>query len=177
MYKANKQSKDNNTQLCTIATQVMVVVYSTTLGDAVNAVTISTDNHGKPFSLVNAQLRIFIPTIAALAVGTTAPLQIRINDITTGYKDPNSGGDNNAIGYVAWVRKLYGITNMSLSVIGEACATVVYNNATSDGTTRSSSTGALGVLGLASISKLYLSFFGGYTLPAGTIIELRGCTK
>jgi hypothetical protein len=163
------------TTLADMANKVMPVVYSTTLAGAANAVTITTDNNGQALNLKRAILNILVPAGCNAPVGTTATVSLKVNDVATGYRDVLGNTDNGSSANLGGVRNVFGLIMADLLATGNDGLCIKGNYGYSDGTTRTqgASNAAL-VSGITGITKIYFALSGGYTLPAGTMIELRG---
>lgn len=142
------------------------------VGDVANAFTFSTGDDGKALSGKRGLLVLVVPPGANTPVGTSASVFLRVNDISTGYRNPANSSDTDAAISIGSVRNLWAriITDMFAS---NGTLTTRSNGGYSDGTTRSYN--GLYIGGHASIgsaiTKIYFFLSGSYTLPAGTIIE------
>lgn len=173
---AYKLSQTNAVGLADITNKSMRPVFSTTLQSAVNAVTISNDNLGKSFNLTRALLRILVPAGCSSPVGTSAFMFAKLNDITSGYKDPGNTNDNDSVFIIGAVRNLYGMVDVDMEVLVSNSAIIKSQSGYSDGTNRAANAVYVSSLlsGISSITKIYFYLGSSYTLPIGTIIELWG---
>ncbi len=164
-----------NASLAENTNQVMPVVYHTTLTGAVNAITIQNDDNGKTLDLARAQLNIIVPAGSTSPVGTNIYAFGQLNNISTGYFNPYTNNDNNDSFYVGAYKSQYGISETNIAVLDNA-AIIKTISACSDGTSRTSGQITMSALksGITSINKIYIILTSPYTIPAGSIIELRG---
>ena len=164
----------NSARITRLTDGLMSVVYSAALDTAANAITISADNDGNAFALKCAELNFLVPAGCSAPDGTSAQLYIRINDVETNYADSFFGYLAALQMYAGFVRNLYaqikstfnafegGMTHYASGVCRDSVATAGLPNYS-------------GMLsGVTSITKFYAWLHSGYTLPAGTMIELRG---
>lgn len=163
-------------KLIRLRQNIMPVIYSATLIGAANAITLTVDRDGEELNLKSASLFILVPAGSSAPVGASAYIEVRINDIATGYRDPGNSSDNGTYFSAGHVRNLYGLAVIDMCVMENSGLIAASRSAYSDGTSRKADIVYQAALmsGVPAINKIYVFLSGGYTFPIGTMIELRG---
>lgn len=165
----------NSQQLADIANKI---VYSTVLSTPSNAFTITTDSAGNALDIKSCQINIIVPAGCSAPTGSGAIFYARVNDIVTGYIDSQQALENAVQMFWGVARNVFAEITIDANILNNSAMSVQTQYYYSDGTTRSRSQQSSGLLsGINSINKIYFYMSGGFTLPAGTIIEIRGSKK
>lgn len=129
------------------------------------------DDGGNPLSLDNAEIRIFVPA-NTLAVGSSAYIYGRVNDVAEGYYFVSS--DTGTAFEAGVFKSVFGASTCFIRKIGTRLQFWVQGQYT-DGTTRASvSRGTFGNFAVSKINKLHLYVSGLTNFPSGTIVEVYG---
>lgn len=140
------------------------------LTEAVNTITFDVGDDGEPLVGEGGRLKILVPAGCSAPTGSSALMQVRINDISAGYL--TASGDNDVGFNVGTIRNVFGSLLADIVLVGGgAIASMAYRY--SDGTTRSGGSNTFALLpsnNITAITKVYIALNNTYTFPVGTKI-------